>query len=154
MAWLGLKPSPTAEDEAVHPGQDPPAVLICPAGPFYRVSMKGGSCGNTWQRMAEVSLGFRDYHPPTPSSLTPTRFTAGISTQRALVGVSFSADPTVAVPVTGPGVLSCLGDLQASPSRLHLSTENEERNSKIRTLFSVFVSRGRAGLTLFGASRP
>lgn len=69
-----------------------------------------------------------------------------------LMGVSFSVDPTVAVSVTAPAVLSCLGDLQASPTRSHLSIEDEERNAKIRTLFSVFVSRGRAGLTLLGAS--
>lgn len=66
-----------------------------------------------------------------------------------LVGISFCADPTVAVSVIAPGVLSCLGDLQATPSRSHLSTE--ERNATIRTLFLVFVSRGRAGLTLLGA---
>lgn len=157
MGWLGLKPFHTAVhdlvDEAEHPGQDPPAVVFCPAEPCHGVSMQGGSCGYTWQRTvgtaeAKIPLGFRDHHPPTPSSLSTHwiyswhYYPWGI--RRVLVGVSSSADPTVAVSVTAPGILSCLGDLQATPSTSHLSTDEErDANNKYSSLSICEQREGR-----------
>lgn len=111
--------------------------------------------------------GFPPTHPPThPVHSALTGFTAGIITHQAaqsdwtgdswvfhsLLNSQWLFLSQLLVLWSASGV--CTGDLQIWPPQAdHICQLRVQKNNPtITTVFSVFVSSGRAGLTLWGAS--